>query len=477
MKRVIKLLGVVLILLVLMPMMVVNAKTKTGAFVDILRENVEAIGGEVSYEDDTIEISWTVQNSESNEVSFTYHDNVIEYNSGELTSYEEAESVFSHYIYMYYIMVATLKVNGYTEEQIQDFFTSEVNELSYEVNGIEFKDIGEAQEFTSQDGSMTATVTPMLIRIDVAKANLNHPTDDPVELKDTTIEDIIEALQADESFTRIEDDGELLSENEIEKDDENITIYSTYYSKDYHNVMFSVENDIITYQDEKIGSYDEAESAMSHQMYATQFIMIALEMNGYTREQIQEFFSSEENELSYEVNGIEFKDIGESQEYTSSDGTSTITISPMSIKIDLNKANLDKKEGYKVLEGANQTASLNKDLVFKFNIEYLKFAESGKVYIDGNLVDSKNYVAEEGSTILTIKSDYLQTLSATEHTLKVIVNDGEVETKFTIINNPQTVDNIIVYIMMLVFSMFGLISTGVIYKKESKVIRKKVLPC
>ena len=144
-----------------------------------------------------------------------------------------------------------------------------------------------------------------------------------------------------------------------------------------------------------------------------------------------------------------------------------MNISPISIKIDLNKANLNM--GYKVLEGANQTITSGKELSFRFNIEYSKFTTDGKVYIDGELVDSANYTSKEGSTIITFNSNYVKTLSTNEHTLKVTVGDGEVETNFTVanpVNNPQTGDNILFYIFMLGFSIVGFVATGLYIKRK-----------
>ncbi len=53
------------------------------------------------------------------------------------------------------------------------------------------------------------------------------------------------------------------------------------------------------------------------------------------------------------------------------------------------------------------------------------FEDGGKVYIDGVLVDEKNYTSKEGSTIITLKKDYLETLSIGKHELKVVFGNGK----------------------------------------------------
>lgn len=140
---------------------------------------------------------------------------------------------------------------------------------------------------------------------------------------------------------------------------------------------------------------------------------------------------------------------------------------------------IDEEEiKYKILEGAKQTVNVSnkKELSFRVNIEYAKFKESGKVYIDGKVVDSSNYTVKEGSTIITFNDDYVKNLSVGEHNLKVAVSDGEASTTFSIAsnaktdttnsNNPKTGDNIIVYVLVLAISLIGMISAGVLYKKS-----------
>ena len=42
------------------------------------------------------------------------------------------------------------------------------------------------------------------------------------------------------------------------------------------------------------------------------------------------------------------------------------------------------------------------------------------VKVDGNLIDKSNYTAKKGSTIITLKASYLNTLSAGTHTVEIL---------------------------------------------------------
>ena len=141
-----------------------------------------------------------------------------------------------------------------------------------------------------------------------------------------------------------------------------------------------------------------------------------------------------------------------------------------------------KKIVYNVIEGANQTYTLSKskELRIKINADYTLF--DNKVYIDEKLVDKDNYTSESGSTIITLKRSYLETLNVGEHKLKVSFKDGaEVETKFEvakapleetnteITSNPKTFDNITIYIAIAVMSATGLGMTAVVRKRKAKI--------
>ncbi len=54
------------------------------------------------------------------------------------------------------------------------------------------------------------------------------------------------------------------------------------------------------------------------------------------------------------------------------------------------------------------------------------------VYIDGNSLDQKNYILESGSTILTLKENYLNGLDEGWHVLQFVYGNTKVETRFMV---------------------------------------------
>ena len=144
------------------------------------------------------------------------------------------------------------------------------------------------------------------------------------------------------------------------------------------------------------------------------------------------------------------------------------------------KEEVSPKE-YKFTEGANQiyTIDESKNAIFRIDADFSLF--DGKVYIDGTLIDAKNYKAESGSTVITLNKEYVDTLSIGEHTIKVEFSDGGLATtKFEVkakqvntektedITNPQTGDNIRTYIILSIISVLGIAATVVINNKKKR---------
>lgn len=150
------------------------------------------------------------------------------------------------------------------------------------------------------------------------------------------------------------------------------------------------------------------------------------------------------------------------------------TLKLTNITSNINLEVVVEKIVYEVTEGANQkyTITKNNEAKFKINADFRLF-DSGKVYVDNELVDPKNYTAESGSTIITLKKEFVDTLSVGEHTLKVVFNDGgEAITTFNVAkvtvptDNPNTGDNIGFYIISGILSIVGLAVAGIFYRRK-----------
>lgn len=86
---------------------------------------------------------------------------------------------------------------------------------------------------------------------------------------------------------------------------------------------------------------------------------------------------------------------------------------------------------YHIIDGANGTFTIGSDgnLVIIGDGAYSKFKE---VKVDGVVIAGANYTVTEGSTIITLKSDYLKGLKTGNHTFELVWTDGSVATTFTV---------------------------------------------
>ena len=128
---------------------------------------------------------------------------------------------------------------------------------------------------------------------------------------------------------------------------------------------------------------------------------------------------------------------------------------------------------YDIIKGENgkYTQGGSKGLSFTANGAYSKF--SG-ILMDNKVVDPKHYTAESGSTIVTLKASYLDTLSTGKHTLTVVYTDGETSCEFSIAaksTTPATGDdsNIMLYGSMFTVSLAAIIVLLLASKKRKQV--------
>ena len=224
------------------------------------------------------------------------------------------------------------------------------------------------------------------------------------------------------------------------------------------------------------------------------------------------------NKKSEVFKGLHTKYTGSKLTYAGSDGgilneirTDYYTKCTYEFTFQYVKEDVNAKE-YKFIEGANQiyTIDESKNATFKIDADYSLF--TNKVYVDNKLINSTNYDSKSGSTVITLKDEYLKTLSAGEHTLKVAFSDnGEAITKFTIkekrqntniedntntennkneekqgnnnltsndiqkdntIANPKTGDNVITYAVLFAIALLGIITLIIVNNTKRKNLGK-----
>lgn len=163
--------------------------------------------------------------------------------------------------------------------------------------------------------------------------------------------------------------------------------------------------------------------------------------------------------------------------FSDKDGTKPIT----------QKDTVTPKLTPEIIDGKGQslTTGDQKDLRFRSNAAFSEFVG---VELDGKALDEKHYTADEGSTIVTLKSAYIATLSAGEHTLSILSESGTASTTFTIrakdaevtlpttgdgsndveVTPPATGDgsNMVLWIVLLAAATAGVTSLGVYGKKH-----------
>ena len=135
---------------------------------------------------------------------------------------------------------------------------------------------------------------------------------------------------------------------------------------------------------------------------------------------------------------------------------------------------------YEITRGANQTHIRNKDgdLVIKCNGPLPTLTG---ITVGGKALDEKNRTLESGSTILTLKKDYLDSLADGKYEIMLAYEHGEVATNFTIAteqsggggaapaqtsSSPITGDTITIWISVMAIS--GIAIVGIIYNIRRK---------
>ena len=129
-----------------------------------------------------------------------------------------------------------------------------------------------------------------------------------------------------------------------------------------------------------------------------------------------------------------------------------------------------------IIEGKGQSITVGekKELTFRSNAAFSDFI---RVQFDGKTLDEKNYTVKEGSTVVTLKADYVATFSAGEHTIGIVSESGTATTTFTVqakmavdndTDSPQTGESNRLTLWLALFFVSGgaAIGTTIVRKKK-----------
>ena len=135
-----------------------------------------------------------------------------------------------------------------------------------------------------------------------------------------------------------------------------------------------------------------------------------------------------------------------------------------SVRVKFTITEAEKSPAYTVTAGAEGKwyQKSGKTLSFTASGEYSKFVG---VSVDGKRLADSAYTAKSGSTVVTLKNSYLNTLKQGKHTLTVHFEDGKAETAFQVLaakdgTNPATGDTIHLWAGILFVSLTGLAGAG-----------------
>ncbi len=120
-----------------------------------------------------------------------------------------------------------------------------------------------------------------------------------------------------------------------------------------------------------------------------------------------------------------------------------------------------EKEDFEVTKGNNLSYEKGKDLAITASGDIFDLLG---IKVDGIFISNKHFNISNGSTILTLNSEYLDTLSEGNHIVTFVYANGEADATISIpetIKNPKTLDNISMYIVLLFLSA---VSLGLIRK-------------
>ncbi|MCI5648950.1 MAG: LPXTG cell wall anchor domain-containing protein [Fusicatenibacter sp.] len=135
----------------------------------------------------------------------------------------------------------------------------------------------------------------------------------------------------------------------------------------------------------------------------------------------------------------------------------------------LKKKPIEAKAIPKITAGTKQTVAQGKEISFTSDAPKKEFK---KVLVDKKEVDKKNYTVEDkNGTKITLKADYVKTLSVGKHTLSIVSEGGQADVTFTVTKaskSPQTGDNTNLLLWIALVAASGCV-LGVLARQKRRI--------
>ncbi len=146
---------------------------------------------------------------------------------------------------------------------------------------------------------------------------------------------------------------------------------------------------------------------------------------------------------------------------TVTDNTFTMPENDVTIKGDFEKIP-DEITQYEITKGANSSWQIGAtgEVEIVCNGDFNKFTG---LKIDGVLLGAEQYTAASGSTVITLKDEYLNTLTEGAHSVELVYEDGGVQTEITILaaEDESGISGFLAFLLSLLMEIIAIL-TGLI---------------
>lgn len=146
----------------------------------------------------------------------------------------------------------------------------------------------------------------------------------------------------------------------------------------------------------------------------------------------------------------------------------------------------ETQQAPKIIKGANNTWTKGSKNGISFTSD-ADFSEFLSVSVDGKKIAEENYTVKSGSTIVTLKPEYLKTLADGKHTLSIVSERGTADTTFTILNSKSDTaakktiskaaktgdtSSLALWVVIILITGSGIIGSIIINKRNKKAGKK-----